>query len=695
MKYYLFVFACVVICAIGSCSKSKTPDPVTPPTNPTNPVLSITDFNPKSASVGATVMITGTAFGTDLNAVGVKFGTSATVIPRTISATSLAVTVPADAQTGKIQLTVAGSAVTSADNFTLTTAPIPVPTISAFSPQTAAVGETVTITGTNFGTDINFVAVTFGGSVATKPKTVTATSIAVIVPADAQTGKIGISVNGGTVVNSPSNFTLKAPSITISAISPKTVTTDDVLKITGTQFGTNVNNVLVYFNRVGDTGLKPATVTPTEITVIVPYNAVSGKVTVWVSGIGSVTSTDSYTFLPATLVASITPASARAGEIIKINGDFNQSDNLTSMAVRFTGSANDINPLSVDEHNNMLVRVPADAQSGKVKVTKTGYGAGSSSNSFTLLPPMPAVQSGTWTQRADFLTSLGKAGASAFTVNNKAYVIGGTTNAPFDGFGTSDVWAYDPVYNAWEQKADFGGGVRAFAVAFSIGNKGYAGTGVNGVGTNTNDFWEYNPDANKWTQKANFKGAARQSAVGYSLNNTGYIGSGNTNSATNDVSTNDFYAYDPSVNNWTQIASIPGLRRLAFSFTVDGKAYVGGGLYGVTALTDLYMFDPLVNAWTAKASNTGYDYTARNASFTIGNNGYVGLGYKTVSGVAVSTNQVFKYSPSSNSWQALPNYGGVARNAAVGFAIGNIGYFGMGQPNNGIGVYKDFWAYTP
>ena len=45
------------------------------------------------------------------------------------------------------------------------------------------------------------------------------------------------------------------------------------------------------------------------------------------------------------------------------------------------------------------------------------------------------------------------------------------------------------------------------AVGFSIGSKGYIGTGYNG--SLYKDFWEYDPATNAWTQKADFGGTAR------------------------------------------------------------------------------------------------------------------------------------------------------------------------------------------
>ena len=67
--------------------------------------------------------------------------------------------------------------------------------------------------------------------------------------------------------------------------------------------------------------------------------------------------------------------------------------------------------------------------------------------------------------------------------------------------------------DTWTRKADFGGGKRGYAVGFSIGSKGYLGTGNNF--SDHDDFWEYDPATNVWTQKANFGGGLTDSGVGF------------------------------------------------------------------------------------------------------------------------------------------------------------------------------------
>ncbi len=58
-----------------------------------------------------------------------------------------------------------------------------------------------------------------------------------------------------------------------------------------------------------------------------------------------------------------------------------------------------------------------------------------------------------------------------------------------------DFWEWDQETNTWTKKADFEGNARLGAVAVSIGDKGYIGTGLNGYGQPYAfmDLWEYDP----------------------------------------------------------------------------------------------------------------------------------------------------------------------------------------------------------
>ena len=82
------------------------------------------------------------------------------------------------------------------------------------------------------------------------------------------------------------------------------------------------------------------------------------------------------------------------------------------------------------------------------------------------------------------------------------------------------------VSNTWCREMDFMGGGRAQGAGFSIGNKGYFGTGTNTLGFLQNDFWEYDPSSNTWTQKTDFGGVPRSNAVGFSIKKKGIYGDG-------------------------------------------------------------------------------------------------------------------------------------------------------------------------
>jgi len=139
--------------------------------------------------------------------------------------------------------------------------------------------------------------------------------------------------------------------------------------------------------------------------------------------------------------------------------------------------------------------------------------------------------------------------------------------------------------DVWFQKTDFGGGGRTSAVGFSIGNKGYVGTGINGI-THLKDFWEYDPSTNLWTQKTDFGGAGRYDAAGFSVGDKGYIGTGRISSGSY---VKDFWEYDPSTNLWTPNADFGGAGRWdAVGFSIGENGYTGTGESSATYTKDFW-----------------------------------------------------------------------------------------------------------
>jgi hypothetical protein len=162
----------------------------------------ITSLNPASAVVGTSVTITGTNFGASQGTSTVKFnGTTAT--PGSWNATTIVVPVPTGATTGPVVVTVNGVA-SAGVTFTVL---VP-PSISTLNPASAAIGASVTISGSNFGATKGTSTVKFNGTTAT-PASWSATSIVAPVPSGATTGPVVVTV--GTLVSNGAAFTVTPP----------------------------------------------------------------------------------------------------------------------------------------------------------------------------------------------------------------------------------------------------------------------------------------------------------------------------------------------------------------------------------------------------------------------------------------------------------------------------------------------------
>ncbi|MEI9921916.1 MAG: IPT/TIG domain-containing protein [Bacteroidota bacterium] len=165
----------------------------------------ITSFAPTSGIIGAQVTITGTNL--QYNPV-VKFG-SVTATVSSINPTQLIVVIPAGATDGKISVTTDGTAtaVSSATNFDVTTAPV----ITSLSPLFGPAGTTVAINGTDFG---NLISVTFDATTITSFVSKSSTKIEFIVPflsANNTTHSINVNVKTSVGTSGNSAFVYQGP----------------------------------------------------------------------------------------------------------------------------------------------------------------------------------------------------------------------------------------------------------------------------------------------------------------------------------------------------------------------------------------------------------------------------------------------------------------------------------------------------
>jgi hypothetical protein len=233
--------------------------------------------------------------------------------------------------------------------------------VTGFTPLAAVVGSTVTVTGNAFA---GATAVLFGG-VLTTPVTVTATSVTVVVPADAATGQITVVTPAGAG-SSLGTFRV-LPKIAALAPAAGVAGTDVVL--TGTSLG---GATAVKLNGVAATFTQDS---PTQITAQVPPAATSGKLSVTTAG-GTALSATSFLVRPA--ISGLSTTSATTGTLVTITGTTFGG----TMSVKFNGVAA---VFLVASPTTIRATVPAAATSGTVTVT-TAAGTAASPSPFTVLP---------------------------------------------------------------------------------------------------------------------------------------------------------------------------------------------------------------------------------------------------------------------------------------------------------------------
>jgi N-acetylneuraminic acid mutarotase len=291
----------------------------------------------------------------------------------------------------------------------------------------------------------------------------------------------------------------------------------------------------------------------------------------------------------------------------------------------------------------------------------------------------------TWIQKTNF-GGAARYDAVSFSIGNKGYIGTG------DNSGLKkDFWEYNPSGSTWMQKADFGGSARQGAVGFSIGTKGYVGTGYDGNNP-VKDFWEFDPIANTWTKKADFGGTARTQAAAFSIGANGYIGTG-VDASVN--FTKDFWQWNQASDTWTAITSLPDSGRSgALGFSIDKKGYLCtgySGLFTTTYYQKLWEYDTTSNTWAKKADFPG-NGRSDAAGFSFAGSLYLGMGGQGSTGLS----DFWEWNPALNTWTQRVNFSGTAKQGTAGFAIGSKGYIGTGTTSVAtLNCKTDLWEYTP
>jgi len=220
--------------------------------------------------------------------------------------------------------------------------------ILSFAPTIAGTGNTVNITGLNFG---GAFSVTFGGVPASSFNVLSSTSITAVVGSGAS-GNVKVLTPTGK--DSLVGFTFLPPP-TLTSFTPTSATAGTTVTITGTNF-TGITNVS--FGGIAATSYT--VVSSTTITAVAPSGE-SGSVSVITPG--GTASLAGYIALPTIL--SFDPVQGTEGTVMTING--------TSLTGTTSVSIGAVNALSFNVNSsNSITAVVGIGASGNVLVTKPG-----------------------------------------------------------------------------------------------------------------------------------------------------------------------------------------------------------------------------------------------------------------------------------------------------------------------------------
>jgi RHS repeat-associated protein len=340
----------------------------------------IASLSQSSATVGTTVWLNGTYFGTSQGSSTVSFN-GVTATPSIWSDTQVFVTVPSGATSGPLTITVNGVTSNGVTFNVLAT-----PSITGVSPASGSAGNAITITGTNFGDSYDSVSASFSGVNATATSW-NSTSIVVPIPVSAPSGSVNLTVSVNNRVSSGVGFTV-VPTPNIVVISPSSGVAGTPVTISGTNFGTTQGSSTISFN-----GVSAASVTSWSsgsIVAVPASNVTTGPVTMSVNSVPSNSNQIFTVTNPA--IGSLSPPGAAVGAYITVNGSGLYTTGLTTQVlfngvpgiiITYNGATIPQGPIT-----NLLVQVPANATSGPLTVTVGNVS--SNTSAFTLETP-PAV----------------------------------------------------------------------------------------------------------------------------------------------------------------------------------------------------------------------------------------------------------------------------------------------------------------
>ena len=197
-----------------------------------------------------------------------------------------------------------------------------------------------------------------------------------------------------------------------------------------------------------------------------------------------------------------------------------------------------------------------------------------------------------------------------------------------------------------------------------------------------------NTQLGNWVRAAAIGDAPRGNASCFVIGDTAYVGLGYNELAGGLRRLTDFWSFTVA-KGWTQLPDFPGAARSnATAFSIGNYGYVGVGYDAVNVYKDFYRYDPAFHAWSRKADFHDPRYDA--VGFGLQGKGYIGTGYNVY-----SRNDFYQYDTAADTWTLVAGTSGdfSKRRGAVALVYNDKAYIVTGSNNNVM--VRDMWSFDP
>jgi hypothetical protein len=334
----------------------------------------IRELSPARASPGSRVTIRGTQFSAEASRVAVTVGGRPAPV---VSAApgEVVVTLPADAQTGRVAITANGiGPVESATDLVVL---VPV-TVARFEPRAGDVADRVTLTGTGFSTTPAENQVTINAQRATVASA-TPTELVVEVPAGARSGQWSVTVtgNGQSRSRDPFMVTLRPH---VLAVEPDRGIVGARVTLRGTNFPTDRALVSV---RLNGQEVEVQSFAREAIELTVPRNAQTGRFEVVARLQGTGRAPVDFTVLSPVTLRAVEPPAAPVNTAVTLRGEGFEPDvarvrlRMGELVIRPTRSST----------TEVAFTVPRGARGGPIVLEADGRQTVTSAEPFVITVP--------------------------------------------------------------------------------------------------------------------------------------------------------------------------------------------------------------------------------------------------------------------------------------------------------------------